>query len=464
MPTNLPPNTPLYVLSDLHLAPRGDLLGFHAHTALVSLLEHLTSQPHPVRLVLNGDVFDFLQLPDYTDLSLPLAPVRMSQILDALDSEAPASNIVQALRRFTNKGHQLHCIAGNHDPELNLHAVQAVLATRLGSTNDIPFKQGCWSLNVGQHTVLAMHGHWRDPFNAISAESLHQAQANGDACAPLPPGSRLVLNVLNPYRRALTAEGAKRFPFIDLLPSEMAVLYALLYLDPQLAMRRINAALNISVSALLRKVHLYLNPSRLLTLDKASTNQATLAATNDHVLDHIAQGLVMCLNEQERIPANSAMLTQQIDNYLQARPSVGGQGMLLSQTAWVRGLLLRGIGQELVKARNAFEPAVPDALAEHSICTWGHQASGPIIALTGHTHAAKQIKHLAGVYLNSGTWQDLVHPPEDTSEDGVQAWLQALQANQVPRWQRCPVVRVNDNGAALLSWNGDSLQSWAVKT
>lgn len=453
-------NPNLYVLSDLHLAPRGDLLSFHSHAALVSLIDTLAQSSVPVRLILNGDVFDFLQLPDYQSISLPQAPARMEQILAALDTEPPATNIVQALRRFTAGGHYLHCLPGNHDPELNLTRVQDVLVARLGASAALPFNQGCWAIpHVGGAHVVTMHGHWKDPFNAISSETMLQAQAAGDATVPLPPGSRLVLDVLNPYRRAIDPEGGKRFPFIDLLPSEMAVVFALLYLDPKLARRRISTALQVRGQALLREVMLFLQPNRLLN-DHAP---ATAAPPATPVLAHIARELVACMSERER--ASSEMVQHELQSYLQADSSLGvapaqSNAMLSDNSSWVRRLLLRALAKQLAEAQSAFAPEQPDELANDSIRTWGHHNSGPVIALTGHTHAAKFITHPAGIYINSGTWQDLVRIPADLSETALAIWLQDLQNEKIPRWRRCPVVRIDENGPALLHWDGEVLQDW----
>ena len=89
MPTEVAASR-LWVLSDLHLAPPGDQCVFQSHGALTGLLEHLTVMPvtkPPQWLVLNGDVFDYLQIPGYDELSLPLAVQRTGQILDALDAD-----------------------------------------------------------------------------------------------------------------------------------------------------------------------------------------------------------------------------------------------------------------------------------------------------------------------------------------------------------------------------------------
>ena len=52
----------LWVLSDLHLAPPGEQCVFRAHEKLVALLDHVAGCAPAQMLVLNGDVFDFLQM------------------------------------------------------------------------------------------------------------------------------------------------------------------------------------------------------------------------------------------------------------------------------------------------------------------------------------------------------------------------------------------------------------------
>ena len=196
----------LYVLRDLHLAPPGEQCVFAAHAPLVALLEHIAASPSPQWLVLNGDVFDFLQIPGYEELSLPLAPQRMAGLLDALAAEPPERNVVQALQRLTAAGHTLCCLPGNHDAELNLSSVQDVLAQRLGSQNLLAAAAGQWAVQVAGFRVVGRHGHHGDPFNAISGALLQQAQADGDAEVAMPPGSRLVCEVINPFRRARAAD------------------------------------------------------------------------------------------------------------------------------------------------------------------------------------------------------------------------------------------------------------------
>ena len=462
----------LWVLSDLHLAPPGEQCVFRAHEKLVALLDHVAGCAPAQMLVLNGDVFDFLQIVDYQALSLPLAPQRMAGLLAALDGEPPERNIVQALRRLTGAGHTLCCLPGNHDPELNLAAVQAVLQQSLGSSGVLPPHGGFWRVQVAGRAVVGLHGHHRDAFNAISANTLLAAQAKGDAEVALPPGSRLVCQVINPYRRAKNPQGVPRFPFVDLLPSDKAVVLALLLLDPRLAGQRLAGALGIGASALVRAV------MQRTGMASAMLGGAAAAGAAQHGQPRLRQpdirpditpeaaflaGLAGTMADA-MTPAEQAA-PQRVASELQAYLASGtGAGIIvanqvqfLSGSGIAHGLLLRALGRALDQAREAFRPSQPDALARDVRATWGQA----VIAITGHTHAAKAIGDPAGpVYINTGTWLDLVALPADTGQAAVALWLDDLAAGRVKRWQGCPVAKVDAGGARLQHWDGQALKSW----
>lgn len=488
----------LHVLSDLHLAPADGPCVFRAHEALVALIDRIAAEPAPQCLVLNGDVFDFLQIPGYDALSLELAARRMQAILEALDEEPPARNVVAALRRFTACGHRLYCLAGNHDPELQLYTVQEVLQKRLGSrpASEIAADDDRWRLHIAGLRVLGVHGHAADPFNAISGARMREAERAGDGEVPLPPGSRLVCKVINPYRRAHD-RGRPRFPFVDLLPSDMAVIWALLLLDPVLAMRRVQDAMGISLAALVRRAMLRTG----LGVTTLSANERALESAGDGdamrasdrawqaiVADAIAHemprdhtGFVSERDQRELLAALDALgrEAQALEgeslegivadgNMIEdgaaegrtkaAFPDFVGVPMLGPGTPW-RSALLRLLARAVAPARDAFRPAHPDELASDSIATWDDEAD---VLLTGHTHAAKQIRTPRGnTYLNTGTWLDLTPIPDFADTTAVADWLDALAGDKVPRWQGCPVAQVDADGARLLRWTGRDFQLWS---
>lgn len=445
----------LLVLSDLHLAPPGEACVFRAHQPLTTLLQELAAWPQSQHLVLNGDVFDFLQIPCYDALSLPLAPLRMRALLDALDAEPSHRNVVQALRHFTGQGHRLSILPGNHDPELNLASVQAVLADRLGSRDTPTPHEGSWRVQVAGTVVHGLHGHHGDAFNAISAASMLDAQAAGAPHVPLPPGSRLVCEVINRYRRARHPDGRARFPFVDLLPSEAAVVLALLLLDPAQACRQVCGALGITVTALWRMV---LQATGMASARLATAEAGRPAAEAGRVDAFVAElaGDIAGVMTQAELQALQRVENDLRDYLGRGAPAVSTPN-LLSGGGLARSLLLRALGRALLRGRDGFRPEVADKLANTVMDSWGREG----IAVTGHTHAAKQISRAPGqVYLNTGTWLDLVLPPADVSAAAVTEWLARLSNDEVPRWQGGPLAVVDVDGARLLHWNGQALRPW----
>ncbi len=458
MPTEVAASR-LWVLSDLHLAPPGDQCVFQAHGALTGLLEHLTVMPvtePPQWLVLNGDIFDYLQIPGYDELSLPLAVQRTGQILDALDAAPPDRNVVQALRRFAARGHKLSCMPGNHDAELNLASVQDLLSERLGSTTALPPWAGEWRLEVAGQAVVGRHGHHDDAFNAIGSGQMLRAQANGDATVAMPPGSRLVLQVINPFRRAKTADGTRRFPFIDSLPSEQAVLLAVMLLDPGLAARRLPAALGIGAAALLRKA-LMASGLRRVQLSATGTLQTSSAETPDWLgtLDSLLGDAASRLG-----PTATSTIEHEIDAYFAgALATVRGDApSLLAKTGGVRSVLLEALSRSLETSCAAFRSGEADAPARDAMTGWGQGR----LAFAGHTHAARKLCATRGhgVYINTGTWIEQVPPPVGMPAEELPDWLDRLRLGQVPLWNGHPVAMVDALGPSLRSWDGEALRAW----
>lgn len=451
----------LVVLSDLHLAPPGEQCVFDAHEPLVALIEHLAQAPAEGRrqwLVLNGDVFDFLQIPGYDALSLPLAPQRMTTLLDALAAEPPHRDVVAALARYTAAGHGLSCLPGNHDAELNLASVQQVLAQRVGSSSVLPPSAGEWRLTAAGRPVHGLHGHHEDAFNAISSERMRRAQADGADRVPMPPGSRLVCQFINPFRRAATPEGRKRFPFIDRLPSERAVLLALLLLDPRLASQQLAAALGIGGAALLRKARMAASSQAPRLAERAPAPNGQ-AADADWTALLTAPLSATAAQMQAGHGAAFDRLDHELDAYFagQSSQGTGAATQLAGAGNTVRQWLLNALARELQSARQGFRSDMADDLARSTLGT----AAAHTAAITGHTHAAKQIDGMNGAtYLNTGTWLAQVLPPANLDAASALEWLEKLQRDELPTWNGQPVAIVDAQGPRLMRWNGRALVAW----
>jgi len=81
------------------------------------------------------------------------------------------------------------------------------------------------------------------------------------------------------------------------------------------------------------------------------------------------------------------------------------------------------------------------------------EGCGPRVVICGHTHAARE-HHFDGerVYLNTGTWIDLMKPPPLGSDEAAQSWIDALETARFPSFRRPTYAEVTAEGAFLREW------------
>lgn len=464
----------LHVLSDLHLAPAGRCV-LRAHAELVGLIDWLTAQPGRQALLLNGDVFDFLQIAGYAELSLPLAAERMHGLLKDLQGEPPSRDVPGALRRYTAAGHTLYCLAGNHDPELHLGAVQQVLSEHLGSRPWPDDGAGHWRLSVAGRTVLGVHGHDGDAFNAISGARMRRAEAEQALSVPLPPGSRLVRDVFNPYRFTRTADDRQPYVFVDALSSQRAVALGLLLLDPRLAMQRLELAVGVTGPTLKRKLMLAtgIGASQLASDRPVKGEVMPSEATQDDAMacESSPDGadwetaLAACLADAMRSEADvvsPARFEREWQAMMDGRLAVVAppETPLLSAADHVRRVIKRALFTRLCAMRTDAPLDTPDAVARACLQRWGGSEA---IIVTGHTHIAKRIVTAGGLYLNTASWLDELDIPSFDDPDAILPWFEAIAAGQARFHRRCPVARIDADGAGLWQWDGTALQPWPVR-
>lgn len=107
------------VLSDLHLGCGGDPGIFAGGHALAEVLTRLAAQP--LRVVLNGDTFDFLAQDGADDVAY------------ALTRDPTNAAVLTALGRVIDRGGSLIVRGGRHDREVALADVQAHIVRGLGT-------------------------------------------------------------------------------------------------------------------------------------------------------------------------------------------------------------------------------------------------------------------------------------------------------------------------------------------
>ncbi len=159
-----------YVVSDLHLgAPESK-----AAAPLAAFLAHITSGP-PCSLVINGDGFDLLALrvmpgdvgiltglhdDDHTWGLGGRERAAITKLIVLCEREVVA---VEALRAFVRAGHDIHVVAGNHDPELAFPAVADALRDALAEGAKDRVVVHPWFVWAAGHAWIE-HGHQYDPY------------------------------------------------------------------------------------------------------------------------------------------------------------------------------------------------------------------------------------------------------------------------------------------------------------
>ena len=441
--------TRLLILSDLHISPPGPLATFHQGPALAALLQ---AHAHPdTTLVLAGDIVDLLQVdPRPPTLDMPGAPALLRRALAGIAATPWGRDFLSALAALLRSGGHLVILPGNHDPELLHPHTRDVFLEALG----LPGHPGLtvyrddapWTAVVGGLPVRVVHGHRLDGWNDVDPEAVLRALETGAAGVALPPGSRLVLEVLNPLKKALDrTTGERRFPFLDLLKPELqTVLLLLPYLDWDAAAGKAGAGVEIASRVFLRRFERALRWKPVLGAVAAEEPAGTL----DELL---ADALAAALPEEERGSPEGAV--RQIRAMLAGREAAA-PGTLAAHG----GLLRRGARwylERVAKDGSFFDREHVSAADRAVIDRELPEGSGPRIVVAGHTHAAREKDFGDGrVYLNCGTWMDLMKLPDLADDAAVKAFIDALEAGDVPRLQRRTYVEVTAEGAALRDWPG----------
>lgn len=398
----------IHVVSDLHL---GGALGhqiFKEGPALAAVIDHLATAPaRRVGLVLNGDIVDFLAADDAKHFDPVGAPRKLQAIFDA-PAFAP---VWQALARFTRaEGRVLVLVIGNHDVELALPEVQALLLSHLCGSDAaargrvrIAMDGTGYSCLVGGRRVLVIHGNDADPWNIVDHDGIREyvRAENGGAARRMPAtnaGTRLVVDVMNGVKRS--------FPFVDLLkPETVPVPGVLLALPVDLHPPLLDFA----------KITLR------LAYDKARADTGFLGDAPPppedgyRALDILLRGAAPRVASEDverlldRAQADFAAGRRPTDVLGQDDAEMLGVGGLIWDRISgrdPRDNLREALAKYLATDRTFAFDEEDDLFREHDALV------GPDVPfiVTGHTHLERRIrrKRAMGVYFNSGTWIRLI--------------------------------------------------------
>lgn len=438
--------TRIVVLSDLHLAIPGPLNNFHAGDPLASLL---AEQARPdTTCVLAGDVFDFLQIDGRpSTLSGMQMPAQIQQTLNALADTDWGGRFFAALRKLIECGGRCVVLPGNHDPEL----AHPSFITKLLTKAELPLAHpgltvhaaGPWQTRVGSREVLVGHGHRGDPWNDIDPTTVQAALEGRDG--PLPPGSRLVTEVLNVFKRQRAKDGELRFPFVDLLKPEVpAVPLLLLYLDRTLARRHLPGALGLTVEALAMQV------GKMLLGTATLASGAGLNADTASPLEDMAWALAQTYSDTQR--KNPARCADDLLEWLEsdAPPTESAREGMLAAHGGMRARMLRAFLLLASDQGRFFDRRHRSAEDRRIIRAHLPKDAPPRVVIAGHTHAAREIwvspDH---AYLNTGTWTDLIAFPPTVDDETLKTWIDRLEERTVPRVKRLTWAEVTADSVML---------------
>ncbi|HWU06313.1 MAG TPA: hypothetical protein VN520_07995 [Streptomyces sp.] len=199
--TDQPPSeSRIALLADLHLAC-GEHDPFTEDDRLAKTIRDLMSDASnaPIRLVLLGDTFDFpaVGLPGRR-MSPATRPSEAVRKLDQIIAAHPL--VIAALRDLLAAGHRIDFVAGNHDMELSMPAVQGRLREALPGTIEVH----PWMLYI-PGVLYAEHGQQHHDVNRFPGLAANHPQA--DRPLPVPPGS-YVDALVHLRRRAPSASTA----------------------------------------------------------------------------------------------------------------------------------------------------------------------------------------------------------------------------------------------------------------
>jgi UDP-2,3-diacylglucosamine pyrophosphatase LpxH len=406
----------LIVLSDLHVsAERGRGL-FRLDAELATFLRWIAEDTRRTRVVLAGDVLDYLVAADGEvgvesfDPCAALARTRVmmdrhDEVFDALEQLAASPH------------HELWIMSGNHDPELLFTDVREIIDRRLGGRAAAQALR--WSVDgealrfrIGDAAVLVTHGDTFDDWNRIDHALLRRdanrlsygfTDAREHDYEP-PAGTHIVLEYVTRLRAM--------YPWVDTLKPEREAVFCLL-------------------SAFLTGRELW---SYKGFLARALRNR-TESWIRKWIRRHHPEKLV-------RAAPSGVSRLERFEQWLNSNDD--GDTKLIAR--------LRSVSAE----DTYFDVAVPDESSE--LLPYFFERGADLL-VAGHTHAAKA--HLVGdqhLYLNTGTWGHLLQlPAGDAAEETWSSFLASLRSGEDLSFARPTFAHIRNvpggiASASLLAW------------
>jgi UDP-2,3-diacylglucosamine pyrophosphatase LpxH len=434
----------VHVISDLHLggaAASPDGPGFQmcppsTHRLLAEFIDALPpgGPARDSHLVIAGDVVDFLAEEPFEAFTCDpgAARAKLQRIFDS------SSAVWDAMARFARqRGGVLTLMLGNHDIELSLPGVRQMLLARAGGDR-VRFIYDNEAFTLGP--LLVEHGNRFDAWNAIPHSALRRVRSQLSRQLPVapdfvpPPGSRLVIDVINPLKR--------EYPFVDLLKPENAAAFP------------VAAALGGVGLQQAWSFYGKYRATQSLDYDEGSgepdnPNFASAGPNADAALWNAAQAIAHG-NDPRQVGAFADALAK--------GAAVVGEKVRLARIDAVFSALRKLAGARRMH-RDTFDLSKEDATYLKPAAQAAR--AGFKVVVYGHTHLPKRVA-LGGqdaVYLNSGTWADVMCVPDgiwDEDEGRGRAVFRDfagdLGSGSVAQWRRAlpTFARIDLDGDQVL--------------
>lgn len=394
----------LLVISDLHLGGETDgaMCSATGHAALSKFLVYVRkakaeAKTKAVRLVIAGDVVDFLAEKDARGGWTPFAAKTEEALRRFRAIRRRTQAFWDGLRSAAEAGVEIIFLLGNHDVELSFPAVKRELLSSVGG-RQVSIIDDNQAFRCGP--VLVEHGNRYDPWNAVPHDALRRirSQLSREEPAddyPVQPGSVLVAKVMNPIKES--------YGFVDLLkPETAAVLPILASLGPAVWMKAWPSIYLMARAAWRGRGYDDVGRPRRKDLIAAGVSRPQLddATEEQRIAETVRAG---------KVPKDDYPEARAFEEALEAARSASVSSDRVSRVAPSK--LLAAL--RFLASRDDVTWDVAREVDTYLKPAREMAKRGIRVVVFGHTHLAKRVDLGGGaVYLNTGTWADLIRVPE----------------------------------------------------
>lgn len=430
----------IFVISDLHLGgkPGFQMCSPQGRDNLSAFIRWVIEQcaaEREVCLVIAGDIVDFLAEEDFNAFTADES-AACRKLEHVFQNYEP---VWSALKDFVASGAPLKLLLGNHDVELSLPAPYRLLRERLGE-GSVEFIYDNQAFVRGP--LLIEHGNRYDEWNVVPHDELRRvrsALSRRESSPPFTalPGSQLVVRVMNKLK--------KDYGFIDLLKPENQAMLPLL------------AVLNPSAIGEIREVVALARKARQVKFkpDGAPLSAGLISADNTGKM----------LRKAEELAGVAAAAAGMIGaaNYVTTLQAFGDIWRATQAQDKVEQInrLYSALRIFAAEQHKAFATDREDETYLNPARTLAKR--GYRVVVFGHTHLVKQVEiegaPLGSLYLNSGTWADIIRlpaslfePDERKAKNELAVFADDLANNHLENWRtQIPTfVRIDLDGEHLV--------------